>query len=257
MPYLNNVTNQKEVISYADYLRKVQNGDIGIDVNDFSRQFILNHLDNYRFTYKPISNNLAYVKGLLRTGKVISTNFEISLDAQNINPQFFVVKQEKEANDNLKTTFKPVIIVDDVAYMAETLGPVRGNTMKYKRASVQGIKNKSMMYKSESERNLDDGNNKPLGVPPAAPGAHNDEGPAQWDGGVYTDEQLKEGIINGYIDLLLYAGNIVAEEKEDAIKSLRKNLLGTPRQDLIDTIVDIKKDIQVNGLKDNTGIEIC
>ena len=143
-------------ISYIDFLREVQAGDIRIDTNNFAKQYILNHLTNYKLVFYPKGDALTTVKKLYRKGDVVSNSFDLDIAKLSEDEQKIWTMGKNEFKE-LK--FRPCIIIDGTPYIADGDG-ARFNTststsITYRRASAQGSTNKSLMFLSLTEESKD------------------------------------------------------------------------------------------------------
>lgn len=143
-------------VSYIDFLREVQAGEIRIDNDNFAKQYILNHLTNYKLVFHPKGNTLTTVKKLYRKGDVIANSFDLDIAKLSEDEQKIWTMGKNEFKE-LK--FRPCIIIEGVPYIADGSG-VSFNTststsMIYRRANVQGSTNKSLMFLSSTEKSKD------------------------------------------------------------------------------------------------------
>ena len=143
-------------ISYIDFLREVQAGDIRIDTNNFAKQYILNHLTNYKLVFYPKGDALTTVKKLYRKGDVVSNSFDLDIAKLSEDEQKIWTMGKNEFKE-LK--FRPCIIIEGTPYIADGDG-ARFNTststsITYRRASAQGSTNKSLMFLSSTEKSKD------------------------------------------------------------------------------------------------------
>ena len=143
-------------ISYIDFLREVQAGDVRIDTNNFAKQYILNHLTNYKLVFYPKGDALTTVKKLYRRGDVVSNSFDLDIAKLSEDEQKIWTMGKNEFKE-LK--FRPCIIIEGTPYIADGDG-ARFNTststsITYRRASAQGSTNKSLMFLSSTEKSKD------------------------------------------------------------------------------------------------------
>ena len=143
-------------ISYIDFLREVQAGDVRIDTNNFAKQYILNHLTNYKLVFYPKGDALTTVKKLYRKGDVVSNSFDLDIAKLSEDEQKIWTMGKNEFKE-LK--FRPCIIIEGTPYIADGDG-ARFNTststsITYRRASAQGSTNKSLMFLSSTEKSKD------------------------------------------------------------------------------------------------------
>lgn len=138
-------------VSYIDFLREIQKGDISINTEDFVRQYILNHVDNDKLVFNPKGKVLTEVRKLSKKdANIAKRSFEIDAGASDNRKIWTTGRTE---NGELK--FRPCVKIDGVIYIArgdgETFHTSSGNTMTYVLASAQGSTNKSLMFKSSTE----------------------------------------------------------------------------------------------------------
>lgn len=152
VPSINNTDR-----TYADYLKEIQGGDIVTNTEEFTKQFILNHLDNRRFTYEVNSKTvLEYLnrKGAYTAG-VANNSFSIdALEASSKDDKLgrvFVTNTTK-VGDNTIYNFRPAIKVGNDVFMisdtefgfAKSASPVA----TYVKVQSLGTKGTSLQYHS-------------------------------------------------------------------------------------------------------------
>ena len=148
--FFNVNTMQEEEISYIEYLNKIQNGEININIEDFSRQYILNHLDNKVFVSTP--------KGMaLRNIKELSKDEESNNKRSFFLPEAYWSSQFKLSKNKEKDSFVPFIKIEDFPgsgtysiYMAWGEGPKFNKSIDagitYIRVDALGESNLSLAY---------------------------------------------------------------------------------------------------------------
>lgn len=144
-----------EEISYVDFLREVQNGDISVDIEDFVRQYILNHVDNDKLVFNPKGKVLTEVRKLSKTeANIVKKSFEIDAGVAD-NRKIWTTGKTKDG----ELKFRPCVKIDGVIYIASGDGSnfhtSTGSTMTYVLAKAQGSTNKSLMFKSSTESVLE------------------------------------------------------------------------------------------------------
>lgn len=143
--------------TYADYLKEIQGGGVRTNTEEFIKQFILNHLDNRRFTYEVKSK--AVLEFLSRKGAytagVANSSFTIdALEATSKDDKLgrvFVTNTTK-VGDNTVYNFRPVIKIGNDIFMvsntelgfAKSASPVA----TYVKVQSLGTKNMSLQYHS-------------------------------------------------------------------------------------------------------------
>ena len=227
--------------SYVDFLNEVQKSNIGVNSQEFAKQYLLNHLDNTKLVFNP--------KG--RTGKVINTlAFEngvavnsFTLDAKKLgkgaNP-FLLPSEDKSVN-----VFRPVILVDGVPYMCnsgeEIFNQSTTGSIDYYRVEALGDTGKALQYSSNIVTASVVANTKVQenGNTSVEPEIVNIP-----DTSLTTEELIKEAT-----DLALKADNTL--QRDMVVEMLSK----ASREDLIDTINSLKA--QANNVTDQEGNKIC
>ena len=143
-------------ITYIDFLREVQSGKVRINSANFAKQYILNHLTNYRLVFYPKGNTLTTIKKLSKKGDVIQNSFDLDI-AKLSEEEQKVWTIGKNEDKQLK--FRPCIVIDGVVYLADgdgnTFNTSTSTSMTYRRAYAQGSTNKSLMFLSMTEESKD------------------------------------------------------------------------------------------------------
>lgn len=227
--------------SYVDFLNEVQKSRIGVNSQEFAKQYLLNHLDNTRLVLHPkgrsgkIISNLAFEKGVAVNSFTLNAK-KLGKDA---NP--FLLPSEDKGID----VFRPVIVIDDVAYMCNNGGDIFNQSttgsMDYFRVDALGDAGKSLQYSSNgittsmvADTEVQDNGN--TSVEP--------EVVSTPDTSLTTEELIKEAT-----DLALKADNTL--QRDMVVEMLSK----AGREDLIDTINSLKA--QANNVTDQEGNKIC
>ena len=227
--------------SYVDFLNEVQKSRIGVNSQEFAKQYLLNHLDNTRLVLHPkgrsgkIISNLAFEKGVAVNSFTLNAK-KLGKDA---NP--FLLPSEDKGID----VFRPVIVIDDVAYLCNSGGDVFNQSttgsMDYFRVDALGDAGKYLQYSSNgittsmvADTEVQDNGN--TSVEP--------EVVSTPDTSLTTEELIKEAT-----DLALKADNTL--QRDMVVEMLSK----ASREDLIDTINSLKA--QANNVTDQEGNKIC
>lgn len=146
--------------SYIDFLNDVQDNNIAINPSEFAKQYILNHLDNYRLTYTPKGSDLKYLKSLVFKTSVAASSFTLDSNILGNDLIDYII-----ADNTLPkgyTAFRPCIIVNDIVYMAQTdsitdrFNISNNGSMTYYKTKKLGTTNKSLQYISNSELAIED-----------------------------------------------------------------------------------------------------
>lgn len=227
--------------SYVDFLNEVQKSRIGVNSQEFAKQYLLNHLDNTRLVLHPkgrsgkIISNLVFEKGVAVNSFTLNAK-KLGKDA---NP--FLLPSEDKGID----VFRPVIVIDDVAYLCNSGGDVFNQSttgsMDYFRVDASGDAGKSLQYSSNgittsmvADTEVQDNGN--TSVEP--------EVVSTPDTSLTTEELIKEAT-----DLALKADNTL--QRDMVVEMLSK----AGREDLIDTINSLKA--QADNVTDQEGNKIC
>lgn len=148
-----------EGTTYIDFLRNVLNGKVEINQDNFIKQYILNHLSNYKLAFYPKGDALKTIKKLYKNeAQIIQNSFD--LDVSNDEEMLRIWTLGKNKDGHLK--FKPCIVIDGEVYLAdgdgENFATSTSTKMTYRIAYAQGSTNKSLMFLSATE------NSKDLGI---------------------------------------------------------------------------------------------
>lgn len=190
--------------TYADFLKDILKGNkISINKMSFAKQYILNHLDNYKFgleaktkTTKEIVKSLAMDKE-----NNIHDSFVLDLGKLDNNVQRFFCKVNAQTKMKM---FTPVIKINTgvgkLTYVADYFDETGGMTMTYRRVDSLGAKGQSLQY---------DGDHSSLNVMTV----YNDntenlygDGNSNQDPGVIHDEIIsREDMINEVVEALAAA----------------------------------------------------
>lgn len=227
--------------SYVDFLNEVQKSRVGVNSQEFAKQYLLNHLDNTRLVFHPkgrsgkIISNLAFEKGVAVNSFTLNAK-KLGKDA---NP-FLLTSEEKGVD-----VFRPVIVIDDVAYMCnsgeDVFNQSTTGSMNYFRVDALGNSGKSLQYSSNgatasmvADTEVQDNGN--TSVEP--------EVVSTPDVSLTTEELIREAT-----DLAMKADNTL--QRDMVVEMLSK----ASREDLIDTINSLKA--QANNVTDQEGNKIC
>lgn len=227
--------------SYVDFLNEVQKSKVGVNSQEFAKQYLLNHLDNTRLVFHPkgrsgkIISNLAFEKGVAVNSFTLNAK-KLGKDA---NP-FLLTSEEKGVD-----VFRPVIVIDDVAYMCnsgeDVFNQSTTGSMNYFRVDALGNSGKSLQYSSNgatasmvADTEVQDNGN--TSVEP--------EVVSTPDVSLTTEELIREAT-----DLAMKADNTL--QRDMVVEMLSK----ASREDLIDTINSLKA--QANNVTDQEGNKIC
>lgn len=154
----NSVKQNIEVggITYIDFLRDVQSGKVRINNDNFAKQYILNHLTNYRLVFYPKGNALTTVKKLAKKGDIIQNSFDLDIAKLSEEEQKIWTMGK---NEDKQLKFRPCIVIDGTVYLADgdgnTFNTSLSTSMTYRKAYAQGSTNKSLMFLSMTEKGKD------------------------------------------------------------------------------------------------------
>lgn len=132
---------------YTDFLNEVAKGDkLGFNVEEFTKQYLLNHLDNSRLAFTPKGKSAKIVNGLAYSGDIVNSSFVLDASKWGKDANPFIIKSTK----NGPTEFKPVIVIGDDVFMCDNgMGSINiSNTgaITYYHVNKLGTKGKSLQY---------------------------------------------------------------------------------------------------------------
>lgn len=228
--------------SYVDFLNDVQKGNIGINSNEFAKQYILNHTDNKRLVYTPKGNSKKIISKLVYNNNVAQDSFILDVDKLGKDGNDFLLKVTKTG----EYSFKPAIMMDDMIYMASSEDGAEFNvnsfgSMTYVRVDALGSSGKSLQYVSNPLRA-----SKSEAVPSIKEQASTSVEPEVV---IIEDKRTMQDLIREATELAMQADNTL--ERSLVVEMLNK----ASRDDLIDTINALKA--QANNITDQQGNKIC
>ena len=144
-------------VSYIEFLNDVLAGKVNIDTDNFAKQYILNHLGNYKLAFYPKGDALTTVKKLyMNSSRVIQNSFELDIAKLSEEEQKIWTMGKNESKE---IKFRPCIVIDGTVYLADGDG-TNFNTststkITYRKAYAQGSTNKSLMFLSATEKATD------------------------------------------------------------------------------------------------------
>lgn len=228
--------------SYVDFLNDVQRGGIGINSNEFAKQYILNHTDNKRLVYTPKGNSKKIISKLVYNNNVAQDSFVLDVSKLGKDGNDFLLKTAKKG----EYSFKPAIMMDDMIYMASSDEGAEFNvssfgSMTYVRVDALGSSGKSLQYVS---------NPLTASKSEAAPVVV-EEANTSIEPEVVTieDGRTIQELIKEATELAMQADNTL--ERSLVVEMLNR----VSREDLIDTINSLKA--QANSITDQQGNKIC
>lgn len=227
--------------SYVDFLNDVQKGRIGVNNQEFAKQYLLNHLDNNRLVFHPKGRNGRLISNLAFSDGVAVSSF--TLDVKKLGKEgnpFLLPSEEKGVS-----YFRPVIVIDDIVYMCDSNDVVFNasttGSINYYKVDALGESGKSLQYSSNSMTvsTIADTEVQEDGNTSVEPEVVNTV-----DTSMSTEELVRQAT-----DLALKADNTL--DKALVIEMLNKASV----EDLIDTIESLKA--QANNVTDQEGNKIC
>lgn len=227
--------------SYVDFLNDVQKSRIGVNNQDFAKQYLLNHLDNNRLVFHPKGRNGRLISNLAFSDGVAVSSF--TLDVKKLGKEgnpFLLPSEEKGVS-----YFRPVIVIDDIVYMCDSNDVVFNasttGSIDYYKVDALGESGKSLQYSSNSMTvsTIADTEVQEDGNTSVEPEVVNTV-----DTSMSTEELVRQAT-----DLALKADNTL--DKALVIEMLNKAGV----EDLIDTIESLKA--QANNVTDQEGNKIC
>lgn len=162
--------------SYQEFLNEILDGtNESVNSIEFAKQFLLNHLDNWRFVLNTAPEHLrTFINQEVKPFNFVQAKESITIDvsgkAKEVSGAFVKVVWGKEGI--ISATWKPVIKIGDHYYMADGEYGFNVNKslkMNYRLVSPYGSKGKSLMYKSDVtvDENLDRDTTQPSSQSPA------------------------------------------------------------------------------------------
>lgn len=227
--------------SYVDFLNEVQKSEIGVNNQEFAKQYLLNHLDNNRLVFHPKGRNGRLISNLAFSDGVAVSSF--TLDVKKLGKEgnpFLLPSEEKGVS-----YFRPVIVIDDIVYMCDSNDVVFNasttGSINYYKVDALGESGKSLQYSSNSMTvsTIADTEVQEDGNTSVEPEVVNTV-----DTSMSTEELVRQAT-----DLALKADNTL--DKALVIEMLNKASV----EDLIDTIESLKA--QANNVTDQEGNKIC
>ena len=253
--------------TYRDVLNKVIEGSLynsSAELNkEFTKQFILNHLDNYRLAFTPNNGSsiadLLYKEAVTTRGTLTTYKDSFTIDLSESkwkNKEFYVT--HKVDNKKREYTFKPCIVINGVPYICDVDIDNKNNDgspfnitsgspkMTYYKAEVLGKKNMAVRYDYRVESNI---------AQQAQPGSSQEFVPGSTQEGEFsgsnTDvsrEELERFIIDELIGAGIRQGEIMQEEEQTAQQKLSNSLKAAPDSSIQIAVKAIRESIKQNGI---------
>ena len=237
--------------TYVDFLNQILKGDFDVSHNEFAKQYILNHPDNYRLVYQANSKEAKKIlRPLAFEAGEAKSRFTLDVSSNKDAASMFVLSSDKK---NGIMHFVPAIQIGDSVFIANgtssDFNMSTTGTMEYIRMDTLGS-NKSKNYHSEG---FSTGKTSTMmAFEDASTGSTSitaDEAPQ-----VETPSFDRQGLINSMAKELLDAMKRIGEDSlEDGspmtIKFIEDMILNPlSNEDLLDQAELIKKACRENGV---------
>lgn len=227
--------------SYVDFLNDVQKSRIGVNNQEFAKQYLLNHLDNNRLVFHPKGRNGRLISNLAFSDGVAVSSFTLDVKKSGKEGNSFLLPSEEKG----VSYFRPVIVIDDIVYMCDSNDVVFNasttGSIDYYKVDALGESGKSLQYSSN-----------PMTVSTIADTEIQEDGNTSVEPEVVNtvDTSMStEELVRQATDLALKADNTL--DKALVIEMLNKASV----EDLIDTIESLKA--QADNVTDQEGNKIC
>ena len=227
--------------SYVDFLNDVQKSRIGVNNQEFAKQYLLNHLDNNRLVFHPKGRNGRLISNLAFSDGVAVSSFTLDIKKLGKEGNPFLLPSEEKG----VSYFRPVIVIDNIVYMCssndEIFNASTTGSINYYKVDALGESGKSLQYSSNS-----------MTVSAIADTEVQEDGNTSVEPEVVNtvDTSMSiEELVRQATDLALKADNTL--DKALVIEMLNKASV----EDLIDTIESLKA--QANNVTDQEGNKIC
>lgn len=228
-------------ISYVDFLNDVMNNKIVCDVEEFAKQYLLNHLNNTRLVFHPKGRDRKVINALAFQNNVAVNSFILDANKlKNDANSFLLPSDSKEI-----TRFRPVIVVDDLVYMAKStdksFNESSTGAMTYHLVKPLGDAVTSLQYTSDiksfhsSVDRVSSGQEGNTSVEPEIISP--------------TSKVNISDLIKEAADLAVTVDNTL--QRDMILEMLHQ----VSEQDLVDTIEALRKEL--DNMKDQQGNKIC
>lgn len=140
--------------TYIDFYKSLKDSSYSFNINDFVKQYILNHLDNYKLTFTPKGDNYKYISKLAYTNGTINDSFELDLSGDLDKQKVWINKVEYQKDGPTIISVKPCIIIDNYVFLAENndnglrFNSTTSKSITYRRYAPLGKTNVSTHYAS-------------------------------------------------------------------------------------------------------------
>ena len=227
--------------SYVDFLNEVQEGKVGVNSQEFAKQYLLNHLDNERLVFNPKGRSGKIISNLAFNNGVAATSFTLNAKKLGKDANPFLLPSEEKGLD----IFRPVIVIDDLVYMCNSgeseFNQSSTGSMEYFLVESLGESGKSLQYNFNGEASK--------GTVPAKVKIQSNTSVEPEVTNVPNNSLSIEELITEAIDLVMKKDNSL--QRDMVIEMLQQ----TSREDLIDTIEALKA--QYKSVTDQKGNKIC
>lgn len=243
--------------SYQEFLNEILDGtNESVDSVEFSKQFLLNHLDNWRFVLNTAPEHLrTFINQKVKPFSFGQAKKEIIIDisgeSKEVSGAFAKVVWGQEGI--ISATWKPVLKIGDYYYMANGEYGFNVNKslkMTYRLVTPYGSKGKSLMYKSDVtvDENLD----RDVTQPPAQP---YNPGPSRQPASSISRSQLEAIITTNMMAALAGStnddGTVVSESDRRTIVQnwMASHGLSTMSDTELSQFVDqLRSEARANGM---------
>lgn len=227
--------------SYVDFLNEVQEEKVGVNSQEFAKQYLLNHLDNERLVFNPKGRSGKIISDLAFNNGVAVKNFILNTKTLGKDANVFLLPS-KNSKVNV---FRPVIVIDDLVYMCNSgeseFNQSSTGSMEYFLVESLGESGKSLQYNFNGEASK--------GTVPAKVKIQSNTSVEPEVTNVPNNSLSIEDLITEAIDLVMKKDNSL--QRDMVIEMLQQ----TSREDLIDTIEALKA--QYKSVTDQKGNKIC
>lgn len=221
----NEETQSWEDRSYIDFLKDIKNGTVTVsNADDFSKQFILNHLDNNKLVFNVKGTHLRFLKEMkyYKKGIEIQPSFELDVSKLGQSAKAFTLEITDGVKGDKEVAFRPVLVIEnDLVYVAQGDGSKfnygKNGKITYVLTNKQGVSNVSLQYKSSAEASVSTSfeskapiwGNSSIETEPIVP--------VEVDK-TFDRDALIDELINTAVQVYLANGSIVAEQVEEFTK---------------------------------------
>lgn len=247
-------------ISYTDFLRTMQKGNVSFDQQDFMRHYILNHTDNYRFNYRVASKNGTNAdkevrKLVLQNGKYVNS-FELTQKHVKDSHQFNINGDFKKSSKG-NSEWIPCIIVDGQVYITRSSNKSTNGRMIYDYAGQENEQHETVYLKVQqtleettlgieaptevNTQGIEGSTDQKSDIPDAAPKA--------------TLKERTDEIVESAAKSALESGYLMPEQIKEYKLSLKEALKGSTEDEIREFLEEVAK--EYGPLVDKENNIIC